>query len=69
MERGDIVKMSKEAVEQEIPGCLCVPPFTGEVLSVWETDDGGKFVDVKNDHDHVNLLHETTYHQDFVRVV
>jgi hypothetical protein len=68
MKRGDTVVLTDESQMQDIPGCLSYEPFSGKVLSLWETNDGGKFVDVHCNHVTMNP-HETTYHQDFVRVV
>ena len=66
VKRGDKVVLTESAVKEEIPGCLSVPPFTGKVLKVWETRDGGKYVDVRNDHDIKELPHDTTYHRDYL---
>jgi hypothetical protein len=62
------VVLTEEAVKEEVPGCLSVPPFTGKVLKVWETGDGAKLVDVRNEHGVERLPHETTYHEDYVTV-
>jgi hypothetical protein len=62
------VVLTEEAVKEEIPGCLSAPPFTGKVLKVWETGDGARFVDVRNEHGHKEFTHETTYHADYVSV-
>jgi hypothetical protein len=68
MKRGDIVELSEEAKNAGIPGCLSFHPFVGQILSLWETNDGGKFVDVWCEHENTSS-HETTYHAGYLRIV